>query len=1245
MDRVLQWNCKSIVPKKHEIISLINSHNIFLLAISETWLVPGSNFRMAGFNILRHDRHDGYGGTALLIRNNHRFSSLPIPAFNSDILQAVAARVGEVTYLSVYISEKDLSVLPILDKIIQSLPKPIVVLGDFNAHHFLWGAPNDDGMGNGLMEIINDHNLCVLNDGSPTRRPVPGQAPSYVDITLSSASLSSLLNWECLTLSCGSDHYPLLISLPSGKTGTFNPLPPLFKFRLNNYDWELFSQEVESKIMSLPSLSTLDDYNNINKAYDNLITAYLAAADKHIPKKNVAHKKISSPPWWDKECTEAVNKRNDAEKLNKQCLTMHSYLFYKNVEAATKRLLRKKKKEGWKRFCSKLSPDSPSSLIWKNIRMFRSSFIAPSRNYTSQEWINPFLDNIAPTMVPKFDQLPYTYSYISDNSNINNNLACSFSLPELQLVLNRLSDSTPGCDGIPYSFLINSKPITLSYLLNLINSIIDTGIIPSSWKHQIIIPILKPNKDSNNPLSYRPVALSSVLVKLAEHLIKQRFEWYVEHNNLLPCSQYGFRRGKGVSDSHAIFATDIFLSFSKSESVVGAFLDIQSAYDNVNLIKLKEKMSDLKLPLKFIDFIFNLYTGRTISLHIPGFEDKIRKVWKGIPQGSVLSPLLYDIYTFDLHLNVDPSCSILQYADDVLVYSANRDIKIAAETLNDSLNKLSSWLSAQNLSLSKSKSLIVVFTRKRKVPTVNISVDGERIPVVKEAKFLGRIFDSSMNGNAHINDIVRKCEKNINIMRAVSGVWWGSHPGVLRLMYNALVRSILDFGSITFCLENKQPLHKLDLLQHKSLRIVIGAMNSTPINALQIECSEPPLSLRRQYLSDRFIFKIQQYHGHPLILKLQNLCEVINGRNAFWRNRKIPYLVSSYRRFLELRCSIHKFQCHSTFSYDYETLMFVPDIKLSIDIQKGSSSANSKLASFIKNLEPKSEDFYTDASKSVSSDEKSVGAAFLRLSSGHFRLYKYPHLSSNFVGEGMAVLECVKYIICNKIENSYIFSDSLSFLQSLLSNPFKKKPPCPLSLEVKLKLKECHDSNLRVTLAWIPGHSGIQGNELVDDLAAMAARQGNTYIDKVYTQDLLEKPREYLLKDWNSEWEKSCLSKGGRYRRLHIKINLKPWFSKFNFPKKVTSTISRLRFGHCSLPSHLSRIGVVDSDACEHCNTNGNIEHTLFECVKYKSKPLYEFLIKFRAPLPCDSYTILSFVDFKYTKALISFLTFHNILL
>ncbi|KAA5587406.1 hypothetical protein F3G61_31670, partial [Pseudomonas aeruginosa] len=138
-------------------------------------------------------------------------------------------------------------------------------------------------------------------------------------------------------------------------------------------------------------------------------------------------------------------------------------------------------------------------------------------------------------------------------------------------------------------------------------------------------PILKPNKDSNNPLSYRPVALSSVLVKLAEHLIKQRFEWYVEHNNLLPCSQYGFRRGKGVSDSHAIFATDIFLSFSKSESVVGAFLDIQSAYDNVNLIKLKETMSDLKLPLKFIDFIFNLYTGRTISLHIPGFEDKIRK--------------------------------------------------------------------------------------------------------------------------------------------------------------------------------------------------------------------------------------------------------------------------------------------------------------------------------------------------------------------------------------------------------------------------------------------------------------------------------------------------------------------------------------------------------------------------------------------------------------------------------------------
>lgn len=1241
MDQVLQWNCKSITSKKHEMINLINSYNLFLLAISETWLKPESNFRIQGFNILRHDRSDGYGGTALLIRNNHTFSSLSIPSFNSETLQAVAARVGEVTYLSIYISEKDLNALPIVDTIIDSLPKPIVVLGDFNAHHSLWGAPNNDSMGNGLMEIINDHNLCVLNDGCPTRRPVLGQVPSHVDITLSSPELSSLLNWECLSLSSSSDHYPILISLPSGKTGSFSPLPPLFKYRLNNCDWKPFSQAVEENIETLPALCGTD-LENINKSYDNLITTYLTAADKHIPKKKVASKKIPSPPWWDKECTDAINKRNEIEETIKNDLNLNSYLLFKNTEAATKRLLHKKKRDGWKRYCSNLSPDVPSSLIWKNIRMFRASTVPSARNSNSVDWVEPFLNNLAPSIVPNSNQLPYFYCSSNNSSNI---LSSPFSLTELQLILNRVSDSTPGCDSIPYSFIINSRPLTLTYLLNLINAIVDTGSIPPSWKHQIIIPILKPHKDANDPLSFRPVALSSVLVKLAEHLIKQRLEWYIEHNNLLPPSQFGFRKGKSVADSHALFTTDILTSFSKSESVVAAFLDIHAAYDNVDLLKLNEKMKKLGVPLKYVDFIFNLYSGRTVSVYIPGFENEKRIIWKGVPQGSVLSPLLYNIYTYDLHLSIDlSSCCVLQYADDVLVYSSDSDIQKAAENLNNTLHNLSIWLSEHNLSLSKSKSTVVVFTRKRTIPSVNVSVEDEMIPVSNTAKFLGRIFDTGMNGNAHINNIVIKCEKNINIIRAVSGVWWGSHPSVLKLMYNALIRSLFDFGSITFCLEYKKALHKLDLLQFKCLRIISGAMKSTPTNALQVECSEPPLSLRRQYLSDRFIFKIQQYNNHPLNLKLRTLSETINDRNVFWRKKNTPHLVSSFRRFDGLQCSTHKYSCHPVFSYEYETLMYEPEVKLSLDIDKGERIANSKFISYIKELVSKPEVFYTDASKSLDSREKCVGAAFLKHSSGHFQLFKYPKFHSNFTGEGMAILECIRYIIFNKIKNSHIFSDSLSFLQSILSNPFKRKSPCPLALEVKCRLKECHDLNLRVTLAWIPGHSGIQGNELVDDLAALAASQGNAENNFVYCQDLLDIPRDFLLKEWNSEWARSSLSKGGHYRRLHVELCLKPWFSKLIFDRRVTSTICRLRFGHCCIATHLHRIGIYIEDICDCALAEeGDIDHLLFRCPKYDSKPLYQFLIEFRAPLPCDSYSILSFTDFKYIKALASFLSYHNI--
>lgn len=254
------------------------------------------------------------------------------------------------------------------------------------------------------------------------------------------------------------------------------------------------------------------------------------SADSCIPLKNSANGKIPSPPWWDAECTAAIKTRKrDEDKFLEDLSEIQSYLQYQSSNARCKRLFSTKKRQGWTRFCENLSPRTPSSLVWKNIKKYRKSLTVsdPSSNDPSS-WLDAFYDKLSPPFVPSEDCLPS-----SPSPSSSDRMDEPFSINELNSVLDHLSDSSPGIDGIPYSFLKKCSKSSRLFFLDLLNEIYDSGCIPEPWKHQIIIPILKPRKDPSDPSSYRPIALSSVLSKILEHLIKNRLEWILESRRIL----------------------------------------------------------------------------------------------------------------------------------------------------------------------------------------------------------------------------------------------------------------------------------------------------------------------------------------------------------------------------------------------------------------------------------------------------------------------------------------------------------------------------------------------------------------------------------------------------------------------------------------------------------------------------------------------------------------------------------------
>lgn len=210
---ILQWNCRSIINKKNELIYMINKFKPFIFALSETWLKPNFIFKIPGYSCYRDDRVDGYGGVAILVRNS--FSSISslnlLP--HSDSFSVVSVIVNHICYVSLYIPHPSLLILREIKNLFVQLPRPFIVLGDFNCQHRSWGSSISNSFGEALLDIIDSHNICILNTGSPTRLTKPGELSSVVDLSMCTPDLASSLSWCTLSSTHNSDHYPILISV------------------------------------------------------------------------------------------------------------------------------------------------------------------------------------------------------------------------------------------------------------------------------------------------------------------------------------------------------------------------------------------------------------------------------------------------------------------------------------------------------------------------------------------------------------------------------------------------------------------------------------------------------------------------------------------------------------------------------------------------------------------------------------------------------------------------------------------------------------------------------------------------------------------------------------------------------------------------------------------------------------------------------------------------------------------------
>ncbi|GFW75924.1 probable RNA-directed DNA polymerase from transposon X-element [Trichonephila clavipes] len=359
---------------------------------------------------------------------------------------------------------------------------------------------------------------------------------------------------------------------------------------------------------------------------------------------------------------------------------------------------------------------------------------------------------------------------------------------------------------------------------------------PSSWREAIVIPILKPGKVATDPLSYRPIALTSCFCKTFERMVNTRLVYVLEKEKCISPLQSGFRKGRSTLDNLVFLESQIRDAFVRRNHLVSLFFDIEKAYDRTWRYGILRNMYDFGLRGNLPIFIFNFLAVRYFNVRI-GHSSSHKFIQdQGVPQGSVLSVTLFNIHMSNILHQLPPSVRGMLYVDDLQVSCQGSDMRLIERQLQTTVNRLVQWCDQNGHTISPSKSSCVHFCRKRNLhPDPSIHIGHIQIPVVSAVRFLGVIFDCKLTFLPHVLYLRKRCERSLNILKVLSNTLWGADRVSLLRVYHALILSRLDYGCAVYGSARASVLKRLDTIHHSALRICSGAFRTSPVTSLYVE--------------------------------------------------------------------------------------------------------------------------------------------------------------------------------------------------------------------------------------------------------------------------------------------------------------------------------------------------------------------------------------------------------------------------
>ena len=818
---IIQWNCNGLQTRREDMQLLLDQYSPVALCIQETNVKENNpqSFKRYHPYYKESGLESGRGGVGIHVREN--IVHVPIPLQTN--IQAVAVRITinnhKYSLCSIYvppINELNISEDELKD-LKDQLPSPYLLLGDFNAHSLSWGAVEDNERGEVVNEFLSKHNLVLFNNKIHTYCSYAYGTTSLVDLTMCSPSIYLDFDYKVFDNRHGSDHYPIQLTY-NGADTTENDRLPQWNFK--KADWPRFRDECRKNIQESIFKDKSDEMVLFEGDKMKLFTDYLVkAATESIPMTS-PNSKIKTKPWFDDECKKMIKERNKADYKCDKHFTLENKRRSQIMRAKCRRTIKQKKRSSWRQYVSSINNRTPMKKVWNKIRKITgkncSKLLRPVQDENGEILTNK--EDIANALGRQFEKSSSSENYSPEFQRIKNEdkkiplnfktkedfkYNKKFTMRDLKWSIKKSNNSTPGHDQVHYEIIRHIPEETLKILLNIINGHWTDGTFPKEWRLAFIIPIPKPGKDLLLPINYRPIALTCCICKVVERMVNERLMWYLESEGKISKYQCGYRAKRGTIDHLVRLETFIRDAFRRKEHTVAVFFDLQKAYDTTWKRGILRDLHEAGLRGNLPIFIEQFLDKRTFQVLFSTTWSGVFKQEEGVPQGAILSTTLFNVKINEIAKDLEDGIECSLYVDDFLICFRSKDIGTIERRLQCQIDKLKEWTTKNGFTISKDKTVAMHFSPPYLQPTEQqrdpiLHLGDHDIKVVQETKFLGLIWDSKLNFEAHIKYLKQKCTKAMNVLKVLAHTDWGADQSTLLQLYRALIRSKLDYGSIVY---------------------------------------------------------------------------------------------------------------------------------------------------------------------------------------------------------------------------------------------------------------------------------------------------------------------------------------------------------------------------------------------------------------------------------------------------------------